>query len=398
VSEPATSTLLEELTALDSRHLMQTYVRQPAAFVRGEGATLFDGAGEPHLDFLAGISVCNAGHCHPHVVEAIRDQSGRLMQASNLYYTEPGTHLAARLARSFAQDARVFLCNSGTEANEAAIKLVRKHRSEGEIVVLEGAFHGRTLGALSATPQPDKQRPFAPLVPGFRVVPRDDPDRLTAAVGDGTAAVMLEPIQGETGIWPIADEVLLAARAACDRHGALLVMDEIQTGMGRTGTLWAHEQTPVRPDVMTVAKSLASGLPVGAVLARGEAAGVLVPGDHGSTFGGGPLVAAAALATLDVIDDEAMLAHVRETGAQLRGGLERLQAAGLLAEVRGRGLMLGADLPAKRGGDAPALVHEALGSGLVLNATGPDTLRFLPPFVIGPAEVDRVLGFLEAAL
>jgi acetylornithine/N-succinyldiaminopimelate aminotransferase len=398
VSEPTTTSLFEELRELDARSVMQTYKRLPVDFVRGDGAHLYDGAGEEYLDFLAGISVCNAGHCHPHVVEAIRAQAGRLMHSSNLYYTEPGTRLAARLAETFAPGARVFLCNSGAEANEAAIKLARRRRSGGEIVVLEGAFHGRTMGSLSATPQPGKQEPFAPLVPGFVVVPRDDPERLDAAVSERTAAVMLEPIQGETGIWPISEEMLNSARRACDRAGALLIFDEIQTGMGRTGTLWAHEQTPVQPDVMTVAKSLASGLPIGALLAAGEAAEVLRPGDHGSTFGGGPVVAAAAHATLDVIDDEAQLAHVREAGDRLHGGLQGLLGSGRLADVRGRGLMYGADVIAGREGGAPAIVEEALGSRLVLNATGPETLRFLPPFVIEAADVDRVLAFLSETL
>jgi acetylornithine/N-succinyldiaminopimelate aminotransferase len=377
---------------------MNNYARFPVQFVRGEGARLWDSEGNEYLDFLAGISVCNAGHCHPHVVEAIRAQSARLMHSSNLYYTEPGTRLAARLAGTFEPGARVFLCNSGTEANEAAIKLARRRRTEGELVVLEGAFHGRTMGSLSATPQPDKQQPFAPLVPGFVTVPRDDPERLAAAVTERTAAVMIEPIQGETGVWPISDEMLVAAREACDRAGALLIFDEIQAGMGRTGTLWAYEQTPVKPDAMTVAKSLASGLPVGALLAAGEAAEVLRPGDHGSTFGGGPVVAAAALATLDVIDDEAQLAHVREVGGRLRGGLDGLRSSARLTDVRGRGLMFGADVTPQRKGGAPAVVSEALGSRLVLNATGPETLRFLPPFAIGTADVDRVLAFLSEAL
>jgi predicted acetylornithine/succinylornithine family transaminase len=377
---------------------MQTYRRLPVEFVRGEGATLFDGAGEAYLDFLSGISVCNLGHCHPRVVEAVREQSGKLMHASNLFYNEPATRLAQRLAESFEPGARVFLCNSGAEANEAAIKLARKRRRGGEIVVSEGAFHGRTMGALSATPQPDKQAPFAPLVPGFVVVPRDDPARLAGAVTERTAAVLLEPVQGETGVWPLGDEMLAAARDACDRSGALLIFDEIQCGLGRTGTMWAFDQAPARPDVFTVAKSLAAGLPIGAVVAGGEAAGVLEPGDHGSTFGGGPVACAAALATLDLIDDERMLAQVRDLGARLLAGLEALRARGALSDVRGRGLLVGADLGPKRAGEAPEVVREALGSRIVLNATGPDTLRFLPPFVIGEGDVDRVLTFLEEVL
>jgi acetylornithine/N-succinyldiaminopimelate aminotransferase len=383
---------------LEARYMMQTYKRLPVEFVLGEGARLYDAHGEEYLDFLAGISVCNAGHCHPRIVEAIRDQAGRLQQVSNLYYNEPAARLAERLATSFEPGARVFLCNSGTEANEAAIKLARRHRRGGEIVVLEGAFHGRTMGALSATPQPDKQEPFAPLVPGFRVVPRDDPDALAAAVGDRTAAVMMEPVQGETGVWPISERMLLAAREACDRSGALLVFDEIQCGMGRTGTLWAFELTPVRPDVLTAAKALANGLPVGACLAGRRAADVLQAGDHGATFGGGPLVAAAALATLDILDDDALLSRVRVLGDRLRVGLEELRSAGRLSDVRGRGLMLGADVPAELEGGAPAVVARALEEGIVLNAIGPLTLRFLPPLVITDRDLDQVLEFLREAL
>jgi predicted acetylornithine/succinylornithine family transaminase len=385
-------------TELEARYMMQTYKRLPVEFVLGEGAVLYDADGREYLDFLAGISVCNAGHCHPHVVEAIREQAGRLDHVSNLYYSEPAALLAERLVRSFEPGARVFLCNSGAEANEAAIKLARKHRAGGDVVVLEGAFHGRTMGSLSATPQADKQDAFAPLVPGFRAVPRDDPEALAAAVGDTTAAVLLEPVQGETGVWPISEQMLLAARDACDRAGALLIFDEIQCGMGRTGTLWAFELTPVRPDVLTSAKALANGLPIGACIAGGRAADVLQAGDHGTTFGGGPLVAAAALAALDVLDDDALLSRVRVLGDRLRVGLEELRAAGRLTDVRGRGLMVGADLPPEREGGAPAVVSRALEAGIVLNATGPLTLRFLPPLVVTERDVDRVLEFLREAL
>jgi acetylornithine/N-succinyldiaminopimelate aminotransferase len=387
--------LFDRLSALDAAHVMNTYARQPIAFERGEGATLYDTDDEAYLDFLAGISVCNAGHCHPRVVEAIREQAGRLLHASNFYLTAPAARLAERLAQSFEPDAKVFFANSGAEANEAAIKLARKRRRGGEIVVLEGAFHGRTMGALSATPQETKQAPFAPLVPGFVTVPRSDPAALEAAVTERTAGVIIEPVQGEGGVWPIAEDVLVAAREACDRAGALLVFDEVQCGMGRTGTLWAFEQSAIRPDVFTSAKSLASGLPIGACVAAGEAAEVLEPGDHGSTFGGGPVVAAAALATLEVIDDEGLLADVRRLGEVLRGGLEQHRAAEKLSSVRGRGLMLAADLHAPRAAD---VVREALAERILLNATGPATLRFIPPLVIGQPDVERVLDFLERAL
>jgi acetylornithine/N-succinyldiaminopimelate aminotransferase len=388
----------EEVRELDARYVMPTYRRSQVEFVRGEGATLYGADGEAYLDFLAGISVCNAGHCHRDVVEAVREQAGRLVHVSNLFYTEPQARLAERLAESFEPGARVFLCNSGAEANETAIKLARKHRRGGEIVVLEGAFHGRTMGALSATPQRDKQEPFEPLVPGFRALPRDDPEQLRAAVDERTAAVMIEPVQGECGVWPISEQMLRAAREACDRAGALLVFDEIQCGMGRTGMLWGFELAGVRPDVFTVAKSLASGLPIGACIAGGEAAEVLAAGDHGTTFGGGPLVAAAALATLRVIDDDRLLSHVRVLGDAFRVGLERFREAGRLADVRARGLMVGVDLPPARAGEAPKVVAEALAEHIVLNATGPDTLRFLPPLVIDERDVERVLEFLEEAL
>ena len=389
---------MSEVTTLEARYVMQTYKRSPVEFVLGEGATLYDRDGEAYLDFLAGISVCNAGHCHPHVVEAVRQQATRLFHASNLFYTEPGVRLAERLADSFQPDARTFLCNSGAEANEAAIKLARKHRHGGEIVVLEEAFHGRTMGALSATPQRAKQEPFEPLVPGFVVVPRNDPEALTNAVSERTAAVMIEPVQGECGVWPISEEMLTAAREACDRAGALLVFDEIQCGMGRTGMLWAFELTGVRPDVFTVAKALASGLPIGACVAGGDAAEVLSAGDHGTTFGAGPLVSTAALATLDVLDDDALHARVRVLGDRLRAGLERLRGEGRLADVRARGLMVGVDLPAERSGEAPAVVAQALEQRIVLHATGPDTVRFLPPLIIAEEHVDRVLAVMEQLL
>ncbi len=387
---------LAELQELDARWVMQTYARAPVQFVRGEGARLWDSEGREYLDFLAGISVCSVGHCHPAVVEAVREQVGTLTHTSNLYLTEAGVLLAQRLGGS-SLEGKTFLCNSGTEANECAIKLVRKHAhargiSEPEIVVLEGAFHGRTMSSLSATPGLATNESFAPYLPGFRAVPRDDPDALRAAVGESTAGVMLEPIQGETGVHVIGDEVIAAARESCDEAGALLVFDEIQTGMGRTGSLWAYQQLPVRPDVMTTAKALGGGLPVGACVAAPVAADVLERGDHGSTFAGGPLIAAAALAAFDVIDDPELLRRVRDLGARFREGLEAIDAIG---EVRGRGLMVGVRLD---GVDAKEAAGRALGKGLIVNPIGGDTLRFLPPLVIGEAEVDAALEILRNML
>ncbi|MDQ6914861.1 MAG: aminotransferase class III-fold pyridoxal phosphate-dependent enzyme, partial [Actinomycetota bacterium] len=267
---------LSELQALEREHVVPTYARAPVEFVRGEGARLWDDEGNEYLDFLCGISVTSVGHCHPDVVRAVSEQVARLEHAGNLFYTEPAMRLAARLSvRSLG--GKVFFSNSGAEAIEAAIKLVRRARPGGDVVVVEGAFHGRTYGALSATPQESKQAPFAPLVPGFVVVPKD-PGALEAAVTERTAAVLLEPVQGETGIWPLPDDLLRAARAACDRTGAALVFDEIQCGMGRTGTLWAYEQTGVVPDAMTLAKALGGGLPIGALVTGERLADALGPG------------------------------------------------------------------------------------------------------------------------
>jgi acetylornithine/N-succinyldiaminopimelate aminotransferase len=373
---------LAELQALEREAVMATYVRHPVEFVRGEGTRLWDDEGNEYLDFLTGISVTSLGHCHPRVVEAVREQVGRLMLVSNFFYTEPAMRLCKRLSDS-SLGGRVFLCNSGAEAIECAIKLARRRRPSGDFVVLERAFHGRTMGALSATMQEEKQAPFAPLVPGFTAVPRAGPPLpLVEAVSDRTAAVIIEPIQGEGGIQPINPQILAAARDACEEHGALLIFDEIQCGMGRTGSLWAWQQYETVPDVMTVAKGLGGGLPVGACIASPDLADVLRPGDHGTTFGGGPVVAAAANAVLDVVDDEAFLGAVAEKGERLAAGLREL---GL--EVRGRGLML-----AFRAEDAPALVRRALlEQRLVLNATGPDTVRLLPPLTVSEEEIDEAV-------
>ena len=385
----AAETTFAEIEALEHGAVMPTYARLPVAFVRGEGSWLFDAEGNPHLDFLAGISVAQIGHAHPRLTEAIQEQAARLVHVPNLFYSEPGVRLAQRLSAS-SLGGKVFFCNSGAEANECAIKLARRHRPRGEIVVLEHAFHGRTLGALSATPAPAKQQPFEPLVPGFRVVPRDEPAALADAVGERTASVFIEPIQGESGIHPIAPEVIAAAREACDRSGALLMFDEIQCGTARTGTLWAYEGLGMRPDVMTVAKGLGGGLPIGACVTTSELADVFRPGDHGSTFAGGPLVAAAASAVLEVVDDEAFLAEVAARGERLAGGLRALG----LAEVRGRGLMLAFTVD-----EAPQLVRRALlDHRLVLNATGPDSVRLLPPLTVTAEEVDEALDRLGAAL
>jgi acetylornithine/N-succinyldiaminopimelate aminotransferase len=385
-----------ELKALEARSMMPTYTRAPVEFVRGEGARLWDSDGKEYLDFFAGLSVHNAGHCHPRITEAIREQAATFAGSSNLYYSEPALRLCERLAESSLR-GKVFVTNSGTEANECAIKLARKHAhargiERPEIVVLDGAFHGRTLGALAATPRLAREDLFGPFPAGFVAVAQH-PGTVRGAVGGTTAAVMIEPIQGEAGVFPIADEVLVAAREACDASGALLILDEIQTGMGRTGSLWAYEQLPVRPDVMTAAKALGGGLPVGACVTTPELGDVLGRGDHGSTFAGGPIGARAALAALDVLGDPELFASVRELGESF---MRELAALDGIAEVRGRGLMVGATLAEEV--DAAQVAGRCLEAGLVINVPGERMLRFLPPLVIDEGNVSEALEILRDSL
>jgi predicted acetylornithine/succinylornithine family transaminase len=388
---------LAETRALEERYLMRTYKRAPVDFVRGEGPLLWDADGKRYLDFLSGISVCSVGHCHAEVLKAVHEQSHRLMHTSNLFYTEPMARLAERLSES-SLGGRVFFANSGTEANECAIKVARKHAhgrgvAAPEIVSFESDFHGRTYGALSATPGLAANEALGPMLPGFRAVPHNDAAALRAAVGGNTAAVLIEAIQGEAGVIPTSEEALLAAREACDAVGALLILDEIQTGLGRTGSLWAYEQTPVRPDVITTAKALGGGVPIGACITGPEAADVLEPGDHGSTFAGGPVATAAALAVLDIVDDPVLLRHVRELGAYL---CEKLGALDGVGETRGRGLMIGVGL--EEGIDAAVVGADLLERGLVVNVPRPDTLRLLPPLVIDSDHVEMAVGLIEESL
>jgi acetylornithine/N-succinyldiaminopimelate aminotransferase len=375
---------LTDLQALEREHLVPAYARMPVEFVRGEGALLWDAEGNEYLDFQTGLAVNSLGHCHPAVVEAIGEQAERLIHVGNLFYSEPSLRLAKRLAES-SLGGKVHFANSGTEANEAALKLARKARQQGTIVSVHRGFHGRTYGSLSATPQESKQAPFAPLVPGFVSV-EPTAEAIAAAVDDSTAAVILEPVQGESGVYELGDDVLRAARDACDAHGAALIFDEVQCGLGRTGTLWAYEHSGVVPDAMTVAKALGGGLPIGALITGERLADVFAAGDHGSTFAGGPVQCAAGLAVLDVIDDEALLASVRELGEHLRHAVAELPGVG---EVRGRGLMIAFELIE---GGAPGLVARALTEErLVLNATGPTTVRLLPPLIIDRSQADEAL-------
>lgn len=384
---------------LDARYAWPTYARKPVLFVRGSGMRLYDDEGAEHLDFVAGIGVVNLGHAHPAVTRAVQAQVERLVHVSNLYHVEHRAELEERLCRLFGEPSRAFLCNSGTEAVEAAIKLARawgrQVRGDGcyRIVSAERSFHGRTYGALSATGQTGKQHKFAPLLPGFTHVPLNDVDALDAAVAEDVCAVLLEPVQGEGGVYPCTPEYLRAARALCDERGVLLILDEVQAGLWRTGPVFAHRAYEIEPDVLTLAKALANGLPAGAVLARAEVAEALSPGDHGSTFAGGPVVCAAALATLDALEGELLGENAERVGAYLVKELRALgERTGLVAEVRGRGLMVGATLArpvARRIADA------ALERRVLLNATSDDVLRFLPPLVCTESEIDTLIGVLE---
>ena len=392
----------EDITDLDKRYVMATYSRLPVAIVRGQGARVWDAQGRQYLDFLAGIAVNGLGHCHPKVVAAIREQAGLLMHTSNLYYTEQQPKLAEMLVQ-WSDFDRVFLCNSGTEANEAAIKLARKwgkRSSDGkfEIVTALGSFHGRTMGALTATAQAKYRESFAPLVPGFRHVAYNDAQALRQAVTEATCAVMLEPVQGESGVHPATQEYLQAARVACDEVGALLIFDEVQTGLGRTGKLFAYEHYGVIPDVMALAKTLGGGFPIGACLARGEAANVFQPGDHAATFGGNPLACAAAMAALSAIHEEGLVENARDVGEYFQGKLRAMRNAecGMRnAEVRGLGLMIAIEFEEPV---AKAVAAACLENGLIINAIGENIIRFLPPLVVTKEEVDQAVGILASAI
>ncbi len=365
--------------------LLPTYARADVTIVRGEGARVWDADGRAYLDFGAGIAVVALGHCHPAPLEATRRQLERLWHASNLYRTEPAEELAARLSDRFG-GAQAFFCNSGAEAIEAALKYARKATGKPGVVALEGSFHGRTLGALSVTGQPSKRTAFEPLIPEVRFVPPNDVDALRAAVTKDVGLVLVEPILGEGGILPL-DSGFLAAAAEVP---TLLCFDEIQTGMGRTGSFFAFEALGVKPDLVTLAKSLANGLPIGALLVADHATGAFGPGDHGSTFGGNPVACAAASAVVDAIDDE-LLANVRERGAVLAEGLALLPGVQI---VRGRGLLLGGVVE----GGAAEVVESCRENGLLVLTAGENVVRLAPPLTIGAEEITEALSILGTAL
>jgi acetylornithine/N-succinyldiaminopimelate aminotransferase len=365
--------------------LLPTYPPTRITFVDGEGVRLFDDAGREYLDFAAGIAVVGLGHRHPAPLAAAHAQLDRLWHASNLFGTEPARELAAVLSQRFG-GAQAFFCNSGAEANEAALKYARKATGKTGVIALEQSFHGRTTGALSVTGQPAKRSAFEPLLAGARFVPPNDVDALQAAMSEDVGLVLLEPVLGEGGVIPLEPAFLAAAREL----DALLALDEVQTGVGRTGTFFAFEQLGVRPDLVTLAKGLANGLPIGCLLVSDDAAGAFSPGDHGSTFGGNPVVCAAAIAVCDAVDGD-LLASVRSNGERLRAGLTGLPH---VVEVRGRGLLVGAEL------DVPAgpVVDAALDAGLVCLTSGANVLRLAPPLVVAEPEVDRALAILTEVL
>ncbi len=394
--EMGNQTLIDRANA----HIATTYGRSPMALVRGEGTRVWDADGKMYYDFLAGLGVNNLGHCHPKVVDAIRRQAGQLLHVSNLYHIQPQIELADMLAAlSFAD--RSFFCNSGTEACEAAIKLARKyshdHFGDGryEIITMENSFHGRTMASLSATAQTKYHKGFEPLLDGFKYAPFNDLPALARMITPKTCAIMVEPIQGEGGVNIPSPGYLKGLRELCEAYQLLLIYDEVQCGIGRTGTLFAYEHEGIPPDIMTLAKSLAGGVPIGAMLAREEVAKSFVPGTHAATFGGNPLATAAGVAAINAIHEEGMLENCQRVGAYFMRRLQDLQPRyGFIKEVRGRGLMLGIQLDFPGG----QFVTACMERGFLVNCTVDTVLRFLPPLIVSEREVDLLLATLDELL
>jgi predicted acetylornithine/succinylornithine family transaminase len=387
---------------LEADHIVHTYKRAPVVLAHGRGMFAYDADGHEYLDFMAGIAVNALGHADPGLGAVLAAQADKLIHTSNLYYTLPQAQLAEKLtAHSFAD--KVFFTNSGTEANETAIKFARKYAKsllnphgapdKTHIVTFDHAFHGRTMGSLALTPKEAYQAPFRPLLPDVLVGQFNQPDGLHGLITDKTCAVFVEPIQGEGGIHPATPEFLWALRARCDAVGALLVFDEVQCGLGRTGDLWAHTAAGVTPDIMTLAKPLAGGLPIGAALVTDRVAAAITPGDHGSTFAGGPLITAAACYVFDRINTPAFLAHVREVGAYLKDRLEEINSPHIV-EVRGRGLMLGVEFDI----EASHVVDHGLANGLLLVGAGANVLRVIPPLIVEKSHIDTFIERLAAIL
>jgi acetylornithine/N-succinyldiaminopimelate aminotransferase len=383
----------------DSHHfIMNTYSRQPLVLVKGRGTKVYDSDGREYLDFVTGVAVCNLGHCHPRVVVALQKQAQRLMHVSNHFHNEPQINLAKMLvAHSFADKA--FFCNSGTEAVEGAIKLARRYAREilkqdrFEIITMRGSFHGRTYGSLSATAQEKFHKGFEPIVPGFRYVPFNDIKAVEAAVNGHTCAVLVEPVQGEGGVIVPAPSYLKDLRDLCNKNNVLLMLDEIQTGMGRTGKLFACEHAGIKPDVMMLAKGLGGGMPIGALLASDNVSQAFSPGTHGSTFGGNPLACAAAIASLEaLIEDNIIIPNVVQLGAYFRQGLEKLKHKySFVRDIRGQGLLIGMELDVH----GKEIVSACIREGMLINCTMDNVLRFMPPLNVTEEEIDLLIGALD---
>ena len=390
----------KEIMALADENIMHTYRRFPVVLTRGKGQKVWDVNGKEYLDFVAGIAVCNLGHSHPGVIDALKKQLEKLTHVSNLYYTEPQARLAKLLVdNSFAD--KVFFCNSGAEANEAAIKLARKYAHENlgadkfELITMKDSFHGRTMATITATGQEKFQFGFTPLLEGFTYVPFNDLKALEKAVNEKTCGVMVEPIQGEGGVNIPDARYLKEVRSLCDEHKILLIVDEVQTGIGRTGKLFAYEHAGIEPDIMTLAKALGNGFPVGAMLATDKIAESFAPGNHASTFGGNPLAMAAALATLEIMLQEGILDNCRKTGDYFLKELKKLEKKhALINDVRGKGLMLAVTLNM----EAAEIVRECMQKGLLINSTGGKTLRFVPPLIITNKDVDQAVDILNEVM
>jgi acetylornithine/N-succinyldiaminopimelate aminotransferase len=390
----------QTLMMLSEQYVAHTYARYPVVLVRGKGTRVWDQEGEEYLDFVSGLAVCNLGHCHPRVVKTIQGQAEKLIHVSNFYYIEPQIQLASLLCKhSFAD--KVFFCNSGAEANEGALKLARKFAKEEigkdryEIITMEGSFHGRTLATLTATGQEKFHKGYEPLMPGFKYVPFNDIGAVKKAIDPKTCAVMVEPIQGEGGVNCPSEGYLKTLREICDENRLLLIFDEIQVGMGRTGKLFAYEHEGVEPDMLTLAKSLAGGVPIGALLIKKGIADSFNPGDHASTFGGNPLASAAGVAALTAILEEGMLENCRKMGDYFLSELDKMKNKfPFIKEVRGKGLILGMELKI----DGSSIVKEMLKKRVLINCTMGNILRFLPPLIVTQEEIDRVVATLEEVL
>ncbi len=390
--------ITSDILSDSQKFIMGTYGRQPLVLVKGRGTKVYDSDGREYLDFVAGVAVNNLGHCHPRVVVALQKQAQRLMHVSNHYHNEPQINLAKALIKN-TFPGKAFFCNSGTEAIEAAIKLARRHSREikkkdrFEIITMHGSFHGRTMGALSATAQEKIHKSFEPLLEGFRYVPFNDPRAVEAAITERTCAVLVEPLQGEGGVNVPAKGYLRSLRDICSRHDILLLVDEIQTGMGRTGKLYAYEHEGIRPDVIALAKGLGAGIAIGAIIATDDVSQAFTPGSHGSTFGGNPLACAAALASLDaLLEDNIIIQAVDHLGVHFMEGLTALRKKyGFVRDLRGKGLLIGMELDI----DGKDIVTACIREGYLINCTMDRVLRFMPPLIIDEEEIDQLIGVLD---